>query len=171
MSELMRHIVIVVVPLLASNILHMAVVKLNGLKLLAVPIWRAGFGQNKTWRGFVITPLLNATFLYALDQWCGINLEHAFLIGFLLGLAYMVLELPNSYFKRSQGISAGERPAKHRLFFTLLDKTDSVIGVLLTYYFLSDIDLNSTLLLFVLGTATHFLVSYLLVILKIKKSL
>jgi CDP-diacylglycerol--serine O-phosphatidyltransferase len=93
-------------------------------------------------------------------------------IGAVYGLFYMLFELPNSWIKRRMGIMAGESSKRFRWFFTLLDKTDSAIGVSLLFGFLSDTHFNIEMMLkfFVCASLLHFSISGLLVLSKIKKS-
>jgi hypothetical protein len=52
----------ILIPMIISNVLHLIIVK-NAFSFLTIPIWSAQFGANKTWRGFVILPILNAILL------------------------------------------------------------------------------------------------------------
>ncbi len=167
-EQLIPPIVIVLLPMICSNISHMLVVKYDLLSFCKVPIWSYGFGANKTWRGFVVLPLLNALFLTLIMQLTEQPCRHPFALGFALGLMYLLFELPNSFLKRRLGIKAGESATKYRFFFYLLDKTDSAFGVLLFYYLWSSISIQMILLFFVLSTLTHITLSLLLLKLKLK---
>jgi hypothetical protein len=154
--------------MILSNISHMLVVKYDLLAFCKVPIWNYGFGANKTWRGFVVLPLLNAMYLTLIVQLTGQPCMYPFALGFALGFVYLLFELPNSFLKRRLGIQPGESAPKYRFFFYLLDKTDSAFGVLLFFYLWSTINIQSILLFFVLSTLTHIALSLLLVALKLK---
>lgn len=167
-KQLIPPIVIVLLPMICSNVCHMLVVKYDLLAFCKVPIWNYGFGANKTWRGFVVLPLLNALFLTLIIQLTGQPCAYPFAIGFVLGFVYLLFELPNSFLKRRLGIKPGEAAPKYRLFFYLLDKTDSAFGVLLFFYLWGHISMQVTLLFFVLSTLTHITLSLLLVKLKLK---
>jgi|688.fasta_scaffold70232_2 CDP-diacylglycerol--serine O-phosphatidyltransferase len=183
-------------PLIVSNVLHMVLVKKNGLSFLSIPLQSTWFGPNKTLRGFVFVPVVNGI-VYLIINWPGgwllsglspecelspkINicditfLNNIFMqatIGAVYGLFYMLFELPNSWIKRRMGIMAGESSKRFRWFFTLLDKTDSAIGVSLLFGFLSDTHFNIEMMLkfFVCASLLHFSISGLLVLSKIKKS-
>ena len=109
----------------------------GGAELLGQPI----FGQNKTWRGFVVlipvvTVLFGATggilgrdpagvWSLTLDQW--------FLLGFGSVLAYSLGELPNSFVKRRLGINPGEAPSSRgaKLIALVVDQLDSIAAALL----------------------------------------
>lgn len=159
----------ILLPLIAANILHMVVVKKGIFASLAIPLSRGVFGLNKTWRGIVVVPVLNALlelllagrffgFLRALD------------IGFLLGMAYVLFELPNSWLKRRLGIAPGGKAVRFRGVFVLLDKSDSCFGVSLVSWFLFDFSPGEVAELFVLSVAVHLFFSWLLVMVRVKRS-
>ena len=191
-------------PLIVSNVLHMVLVKKNGLSFLSIPLQSTWFGPNKTLRGFVFVPVVNGI-VYLIINWPGgwllsglspesylqqeINIGHDptyqsfssdinflnFLlmqasIGAVYGLFYMLFELPNSWIKRRMGIASGESSTRFRWFFTLLDKTDSAIGVSLFFGFLNDFNIEMMLQFFLCASTLHFGISGLLVLSKIKKS-
>jgi hypothetical protein len=192
------------IPLIVSNVLHMVLVKKNGLTSLCIPLNSTLFGPNKTLRGFLFVPFINGI-LYLVVNWPGgwllsglspesylqqeINIGHDptyqsfssninFLnlllmqasIGAVYGLFYMLFELPNSWIKRRMGIASGESSTRFRWFFTLLDKTDSAIGVSLFFGFLNDFNIEMMLQFFICASSLHFGISGLLVLSKIKKS-
>lgn len=181
-------------PLIVSNVLHMVLVKKNGLSFLSIPLQSTWFGPNKTLRGFVFVPVINGI-VYSIINWPGgwllsglspdyylqqeinigkINCLNILLmqaaIGAVYGLLYMLFELPNSWIKRRMGIASGESSTSFRWFFTLLDKTDSAIGVSLVYGFFNDFNLEMMLQFFICASSLHFGISGLLVLSKIKKS-
>ena len=146
----------------------MVVVKKNWLPVLQIPIWRKGFGENKTWRGVFFVPLVNAFFLSFISSIFQLQLAYPFLLGYALGLSYLLFELPNSFLKRQAGIKPGGRHDKYKYLFYILDKTDSAFGVTLTYFIITGITLKMALALFLTNSMTHALVAGLLVKLKIK---
>ncbi|WP_114783679.1 cytidylyltransferase family protein [Botryobacter ruber] len=165
------HLLLLIVPLVVSNVLHMVVVKKNWLQVLAQPVSGQLFGGHKTWRGFLLLPVLNgAVLVLVVAVTKAIPADTAFWLGAALGLAYMLAELPNSFLKRSRGIAPGESADRNKLLFRLLDKTDSAFGVCLLYYFLRDIALFEVVVLFLLSSGTHIFFSLLLVSLHLKKS-
>ena len=182
------------IPLIVSNVLHMVLVKKNGLNSLCIPLNSTLFGPNKTLRGFLFVPFVNGI-LYLVVNWPGgwllsglsseyylqqeinigdINFLNLLLmqesIGAVYGLFYMLFELPNSWIKRRMGIASGESSTRFRWFFTLLDKTDSAIGVSLFFGFLNDFNIEMMLQFFLCASSLHFGISGLLVLSKIKKS-
>lgn len=181
-------------PLIVSNVLHMVLVKKNGLTSLCIPLNSTLFGPNKTLRGFLFVPFVNGI-LYLVVNWpsgwllSGLSPEYYLQqeinigdinslnlllmqvsIGAVYGLFYMLFELPNSWIKRRMGIASGESSTRFRWFFTLLDKTDSAIGVSLFFGFLNDFNIEMMLQFFICASSLHFGISGLLVLSKIKKS-
>src|SRR5204863_7881569 len=134
MIELFTQVLIVLVPLILTSILHMLVVKKNWLKAFRIPVWRTGFGENKTWRGVIFVPMANAFFLWIISSIFQLHLAYPFWLGLILGLSYVLFELPNSFLKRKVGIAAGGHHRDHKYLFYVLDKTDSSFGVTLTYF-------------------------------------
>ncbi len=171
MNELLMHTLIVVAPLIVSNTLHMLVVKKGYFTFLEKPLWIWGFGENKTWRGFIILPLLNGFLTWLILSLISTFHTNGFLLGLILGLAYLVFELPNSFLKRRLGIVAGEASQKRKWLFTTIDKLDSSIGVVLVYFLLDMIKFPMAIYLFLIALSAHFLFSYILVLIRIKKSL
>lgn len=99
-------------------------------------------------------------------------LLHQYGVGAAYGLFYMVFELPNSWIKRRLGIAPGEQSLRYKWIFTLMDKTDSALGVSLIFGFTVAHQFNLQLagVFFICAALLHFMVSGLLVISKIKKS-
>lgn len=183
------------IPLIISNVLHMVLVKKNGLPSLSIPINSIWFGPNKTLRGFVFVTIVNGI-AYLIVNWPGgwlmsnlstqhflynelrlggdqnypIIILYQLCIGAFYGLFYMLFKLPNSWIKRRMGIAAGDSSSRSRWFFTLLDKTDSSIGVSLVFGYLNDFDFSMMFRFFICAGLLHFSISGLLVLLKIKKS-
>ena len=158
------------IPLIVSNVLHMLVVKKAWFNGLAIPVSSSLFGSNKTWRGLLLVPLLNAFFFAGLNvflisfSW-GASLGY----GFLLGLAYMLFELPNSFLKRRLGVPPGARARRHAFWFAVLDKSDSAFGVVLLSAFLFGFGVQQFLVLFLTAVAVHAFFSGLLVLVGIKR--
>ena len=155
---------LLVLPLLVSGSLHMWIVTRGVLAGLAQPIHRTAFGANKTWRGFLVMPLATVPgVLLARAIAPAVSTETAaslaavdpLLLGLLLGLGYVLAELPNSYMKRRLGIAPGRPAARHRFWFSFLDQADSAIGCALVYAALTDVPGLSLALLVVLGPVIH----------------
>ena len=136
-------------PIIVAGLVHLAVLKLDLLPALRrLPLdgglsfrGRRLFGDNKTWRGAVVTIGTTTFAAWVLAQlsaccWPLPTLvpfaeEHPLLWGLLLGTGYIVGELPNSFAKRQLGISpgaAGEGTAGR--VFWVVDQVDSLAGML-----------------------------------------
>lgn len=160
----------ILLPMIIANVLHIIMVKKDALSFLSVPIWSAQFGANKTWRGFVILPILNGALLFLMNIFLPtFELLQGFWLGAILGLVYMVFELPNSWIKRKMGVGSGEKAEKNAVLFMAMDKMDSSLGVSLACHFLLDWSWAKTLFFFFIAVGTHVFFSWLLVVLKIKK--
>ena len=170
MNELFRHILIVLLPLVLANSLHMMIVKRNYFNILAIPIWTKGFGANKTYRGFIFLPIVNALILVTVNFILKFALDKPALLGFALGIAYLLFELPNSFLKRKFGIQPGGQHDKYKIIFSTFDKIDSAFGVALTYFIMGYVNLKYATLLFLCNILIHISVAKILVALKIKKS-
>lgn len=155
-----NHFLLLFLPLILSNIIHMIVVKNDWLQGLKLPLSTKLFGANKTYRGFVVVPVLNSLFY-------GILKQNDFLSGALIGLAYMVFELPNSYIKRKFGIAPGQNSSGPATY--IMDKCDSSLGVTLVYSYLNGLSVMNFLILFLTAFFTHVSFSYLLVKIRIKE--
>jgi CDP-diacylglycerol--serine O-phosphatidyltransferase len=85
-------------------------------------------------------------------------------------MAYVLFELPNSWLKRRMGIAPGASATRGAFVFTLLDKTDSALGVSLVFCVLRDFSRGDTTLFFITASGLHFLFSWILYLRKIKKA-
>lgn len=163
-------ILLVIIPCIVANILHMICVKYDGFSIFKIPVSEPLFGKNKTYRGFLflipVTAMLTATngIIFELVDW-----KRGLYIGGMLGMAYAIFELPNSYLKRKKGIPSGGVASKNKWMFRLFDKTDSAFGVSLVYSVVSGLAWYQGIFLFLLCSFLHVLFSLLLVSLKIKK--
>lgn len=174
MEEIQTHILLLFLPLVIGNVLHMIIVKKNYLKALSIPISSTLFGTNKTYRGFIVVPVLSGFIAYLnaiiFDSLLVTNRDALF-IGIGLGIAYMLFELPNSYLKRKLGIPQGTSSKKYKILQLCIDKTDSLLGVFAFYYFATSVTFATIIGLFLAAFLIHISLSYLLVVLKIKKSI
>ena len=137
-------------PIIMAGLVHLAVMKLDLLPgLRRLPLdgglsyrGRRLFGDNKTWRGAVVTigtTTLAAWVLAQLSACCWslptlvpLAETHPLVWGLLLGTGYIVGELPNSFAKRRLGISPGAagQGTAGRVFW-VIDQVDSLAGMLL----------------------------------------
>lgn len=199
-KELFIYMIGGLLPLVITNIAHMVLVKRNGWSGLSIPIHVGAFGANKTWRGVVFVSFVNALCFGLINFPGGVLLSHlndtatdatlyndAILrdlstwhgwedilfkcfIGWVYGMAYVLFELPNSWLKRRMGIAPGATATRGAFWFTLLDKTDSALGVSLVFCVLRDFSWSDALLFFITASALHFLFSWILYLRKIKKA-
>ena len=172
MREFYIHIHLFFLPLVLGNVLHMIVVKCNWFKSIAFPISRKMFGDTKTYRGVILLPVLTGLFALLRSYYFGpfeISIVYDAFVGFGLGLAYILAELPNSYIKRRLGIANGAQSKKYKYVQYFTDKADSLIGVLAFYFLATMISFETILVLFCIGLVIHVSISQLLVIIKIKK--
>ena len=171
MVELVTQALILSLPLVLSGGFHMAAVKLDLLPALKIPIHHAWFGRNKTWRGLLVMPAtaaLGVVLAAAVwpEQFGGWN---PVVLGVLLGLAYALAELPNSFVKRRLGIDAGKRPPRHAAWFALADQADSAIGCGLVYAWALRLTAGPMLLLMAIGTSIHLIVNYSLYLMRLRR--
>ncbi len=144
------------VPVIFAGVLHMMAVTWQWFPGLARPIHIRSFGQNKTWRGLILMPWfcwLGTLCLLPWDRWVPhspYHHHHMLLAGLAAGLGYVLAELPNSFLKRRLGIPPGASSNRFKLTFTLLDQTDSGLGVALAYLAVLDLD-KATFVALILG--------------------
>lgn len=170
MNSILQHTLIVVVPLVLTNTLHMLLVKYSWLSFINIPISEKQFGQNKTWRGFIFLIIVNALFVFTTVQLFAIQLNNSAFLGATLGFTYLFFELPNSFMKRKLGVGPGEKHQRYRYFFSWIDKSDSAFGLSLVYWLLGYTDGKMAILLYFICSSTHIVSSLILVRLKIKSS-
>lgn len=145
------------------------------------------FGEHKTWKGFAGYIGLNVV-MSVLNGWiCSVSpffFQHNFLyvyhenilslnvlVGILLGLGYALAELPNSFLKRRLNSVPGKPvEGKWRLFFTVLDQADSVIGCVTVLAFFYPMGIGMFLFYIFLGALTHMLLNVLLYLAHLRKN-
>lgn len=186
-------IYVTIMPVVLGGIINMFFVRTNFYKKHKSPIDRGAtlsdgrriFGDNKTWVGFfgmiVFTIMAQIVFGYLdkfLPQGSYIytyydnNLIYNALVGFFLGLSYVVCELPNSFIKRRISIPDGKTAsgAKGLLFF-LVDQIDSLLGAGLVLAVVSHLTIVEYFIFILVGAGTHIFVNLCLFMLKIRKNL
>ena len=145
------------------------------------------FGDNKTWKGFLGYILLNMLCMVLWGFVCGAAGLEGYnffyqnaantpagnlLIGMLLGLAYGVFELPNSFLKRRLDIVPGKSlKGAAKVFFVFFDQADSVFGCVLVVCLYAPMTVGFYLLYVVVGAATHIVINMLLYFLKLRKNM
>lgn len=177
-SEDNLRILLLVLPLVVGGVLHMIIVKTDNLSYLKKPIHQRWFGMNKTWRGFVVMPLatwpgviLAQGLESASDLSTPLLTTHSsFLLALVLGTAYCLAELPNSYMKRRLGIKEGQTSDRFKAFFILMDQFDSATGCLLAYKLMLGISWPVFWATIVFGMFIHFVINLLLYSMKLRKN-
>ena len=131
------------------------------------------FGDNKRVCGFMVLPPAAAMTFWLLGSfreslpgflaeglWPLTPARYAGL-GFLCGFAFMLAELPNSFLKRQLGIAPGRAPERPglRVPVLLLDRFDSVLGVLIALSLLVPVPAATWFCVLALGPGVHALFS------------
>ena len=100
------------------------------------------------------------------------TLTNNIIIGAMLGFAYVICELPNSFIKRRIKITPGktEKGLIGKLFF-VIDQIDSIIGVTIVLGFLYKMPVYQFFLFILLGGLTHIVVNLILYTIKIRKNI
>ena len=167
----LAHALVLSLPLVISGGLHMMVVRFDWLQVLKIPIQAKLLGPNKTWRGVIVMALTTAlgAWLTSLVWPDAFGSWNPLVLGALLGLAYAVAELPNSYVKRRLGIAPGKRPAQNRAWFAFADQADSAVACALVYGWALQLSAMTILLLIAVGPAVHLVVNYSLYLMRLRK--
>ncbi len=166
-----------------AGCVHVAWLKSTRWRLLAQPVdfgftvrGRRLFGDNKRVLGFVAMPLAAAAAFAllggareSLSAWLGagvwpLSVVQYALLGLACGFAFMLAELPNSFVKRQLDIDPGEPGAGPLLYvvFFVVDRCDSVLGVLVVASVLVPVRPQTWLWVLVLGPCLHAAFSVLL---------
>lgn len=146
------------------------------------------FGANKTWKGFW-GMVVFATGFQILWGWVSqafpileqYNYIYQYqrntttlnaLVGFALGFAYVLFELPNSFIKRRLDIAPGKQANNAlRWLFIAIDQTDSLFGCTLVLAVLFPMSLAQYLAFVILGGVTHIVINVILYRLKLRRNL
>lgn len=193
--EIIGSMYLTLLAMIIAGIINMLFCKINLLSNLKKPIdnnlilkdgYRL-FGPNKTWKGFigyiVFSILMSVLlgyfyifsdltiynfFYYQNDNTFLYNIE----IGFLVGLAYALFELPNSFLKRRMGIASGKKAeGKTKYLFIILDQIDSIIGCIFVVSLFYPMSISFFICYVILGGLTHFVLNLVLYALKLRKTL
>ena len=120
-----------------------------------------------TWPGV----LLAQSWEHSLDLSSPLLVGHAtWFLALVLGLAYCLPELPNSYLKRRMGIKEGLTSERYKFFFIILDQADSALGCLIAYKILLAISWPVCWATILFGIVIHPLFNLILYQLKIRKN-
>lgn len=186
---------ITLIPPILSGMANMAFCKSGILGSFKKPIdgghcftdGKRIFGDNKTWKGVIGYLIFNILF-YVL--WgmvlgsCGIDdlnffyyqhsnsLQFNILIGLLLGIAYALFELPNSFVKRRMDIVPGKTmQGSMKLLFIFIDQADSIFGLALVVWLFYDMGLFMYIAYVLIGAFTHIVVNLFLYKMKLRKNM
>lgn len=165
-------------PLVVGGIVHMIAVKADTLSYFKKPIHQSSFGQNKTWRGFIVMPLATwpgVLLAQKLESVFDLNTpllvnNSSFILAMVLGLGYCLAELPNSFMKRKLGIKEGQTSNRYKWFFIILDQADSAIGCMLAYRLVISISFQTMALTVLFGTLIHLILNVLLYKIGVRKN-
>lgn len=187
---------ITMMPVILAGISNMVVVKRNWFKKRAKPMdggkelkdGKRIFGNNKTWLGFltmigcsIVTHVVWGLICRLFTDMQSMNQIYLYyentvlynaIVGAIMGAAYMIFELPNSFIKRRLDIRDGqtEKGLKGKIFF-VIDQLDSMFGVILVLVVVSKIGLLQYIGYVFLGGLTHICVNLVLYKLKIRRNL
>ena len=178
---------LIISPVVLAGLAFIFILKHGYFSWLKKPMdqgWQLGgkriLGDNKTWLG-PITMCLGSLVFGTLWVTSGLSCTSAtpylcrgwqIVLTFgILGLAYSLGELPNSFLKRKLGIAPGEKAnnTMHRAIFRILDIGDSVIAVALAAKILLPISVETTIYIIVAGYIVHITTDLLMVSLGLKK--
>ncbi len=166
----MKDIHLLFVPLIFSNLLHLIIIKKNYLSFLRIPIAASYFGRNKTWRGFFVLTILNSIFFTGYCLLFKSYDPNFWIYGAIIGFAYMIAELPNSYFKRKMGIASGQK-GKPAWLYLILDKADSSVAVVLAWSLLYSVSWSNSLMIFLAAFSIHLSLSAAFLLCGLKEAL
>lgn len=182
-------------PLILAGILNMIFCKLPVLQGAYRPmdgglVLRDGkrlFGNNKTWKGFFGMIILGAfaqlVWGWFLAAFPYLERQHLvyqiypnqaifnLFLGALLGLSYVLFELPNSFIKRRLSIKDGKTANNSwKWLFIFIDQIDSLLGAILVLVCFIPLTGLQILQIILLGTATHLAVNRLLFWARLRKN-
>jgi len=171
------NIFVLSIPLIVGGVIHMLFVKLDILPALKKPIDEKLFGKNKTWRGFVVMPMATwpgVVLAQGLDKLFNneplLANQSSLLLALILGFAYCLSELPNSWMKRRLGIKEGQTSDEWKWLFVVIDQADSAIGCLLGYMLVVNISWDIFWATIFFGTGLHLILNMLLYQIGVRKN-
>ena len=186
---------ITLIPTIIAGIINMIFCKSSVLRKIQNPIdggnnfidGKRIFGDNKTWKGilgYIIFNIIIAVLWGIICSFTNLNSYNFFyvqhentviynlLIGFLLGVAYSIFELPNSFLKRRLDIQPGKTTTGiKKIFFIFLDQADSIFGCCLVVAVFYKMSFGFYLLYVLIGAVTHIVFNILLYCMKLRKNM
>ena len=173
------------IPIIFAGISNMIFVKSKFLRSWYAPLdggktladGKRIFGDNKTWKGFIGMIVLTSL-------WTGIlhiypdkasSLKPGwwlYCFGAVLGLAYVVFELPNSFIKRRINIPPGKNIKGIKgVFFTVIDQVDSLIGCVTAMSLFTEMSFGEFCFVVLVCSMVHYLINILMYFVKLKSQL
>lgn len=180
MLESLARAAFVVACMLPAGVAHVVWLRSRASGRFRVPLdggrtWRGKrlLGANKTWAGAMALPPAAAVSFaagYALAPSAFVSLLWPLsgaapaALGFALGAAFVLAELPNSFLKRRLDVAPGEAPSSGALRYVLpvIDRLDSLTGVLIALALTVGLTGPLALGAVVLGAAVHASLSVLM---------
>jgi len=181
-------------PVILAGIANSIFVKTRAFDHLAKPLDRDRkfldnrpiFGSSKTYKGFLGYVVLTMLFMLIWGFLCSTipwlqennyfyqSNENSILfnlsVGFLLGFAWALFELPNSFLKRRLDIQPSKSYGGFKgIFFIVLDQADSIFGVALVLVLFYPLSVAQYFVFVAIGALTHLFFNFLLYLLKIRK--
>jgi 1-acyl-sn-glycerol-3-phosphate acyltransferase len=173
-----------IIPVVLAGSLQLAFSKAGLLGQLGRPIdggrsfrGQRLFGDNKTWRGallmITITPLATVL-VHQVYASLGV-VAHTFMalpsfwLGLVMGIAYILGELPNSFIKRQLGVAPGKSSQRLQGLQYVVDQADSVIAVCVALVLTYSIPAQLALALFCVGVVVHIVFDHAMHLLGAKK--
>lgn len=160
-------LIILIGVILVGGVAQGIVIRLDLVPGLAVPLdagrclgGRRIFGANKTLRGALVmigaTTIAGAVLLSLAPPVTPAPSCGRAGLGALMGLAYILAELPNSFVKRRLGIAPGAQShGWPRWVQYVADQADSVVGVVLLLWWLLGLTAGEVCFLAVVGVVVH----------------
>ncbi len=187
---------ITLLPVILAGVFNMIWCKLPVCNFLKIPIdggiyiWdkKRLFGDNKTWKGFLgmmlggtvftilwglicnANPFLNAhNYIYRIRE---NTVFYNAVIGVILGFAYALFELPNSFIKRRMDIEPGKTTEGFKkLLFIFMDQADSIFGCVLVVCMVYPMSIQFYFAYVLVGALTHIIINMLLYFVKLRKNM
>lgn len=188
---------ITLLPVILAGIMNMVWCKLKVCSFLKKPIdfgksffdGKRIFGDNKTFKGFIGMIIFGilfsvlwgiilgkttslATYNYFYRNYNNSLLYNTF-IGALMGVAYALFELPNSFIKRRLDITPGKNDISgfKRVFFIFLDQADSIFGCVLVVCIFFPLPVWYYFVYVLVGALTHIIFNVLLYFCHLRKNM
>ncbi len=195
MLHLLAMMYVTLAPVILAGVFNMIFCKLGVLKFLQVPMDNGRilgdgnriFGDNKTWKGFIgyiIFGTISTVLWGTIIKNTGLNSLNFFyinhentlafnvVVGVLLGFAYALFELPNSFVKRRIGIDPGKpSTGAQKAIFVFVDQADSIFGCALVVWIFYNLGLPKYIAFVVVGALTHIIMNMLLYFAHLRKNM